>query len=263
MSRCLQLADPVTGAAVGDWLKLEPYLNVYDQQGVDNYFNCVFDPVDDGNNEDDFFDPTDPNRRLGPSSTCKPAFAWTYLGETFNPFAEGNIGNGEGTGLQGSVGIGTWMEPKFNLERFRGRRIRLRFLNTDLKAGSFETWESIFTFNPSPGDDGWWIDDVTVSNTITTPATISNDDADNSGLDGCGVTCNLVNADLVGDPPGKLRAPGRVVTLSALDSAAGRCLNGVLQFRYCIDGDNATTTVTTSAATTRCCATGPTMRIFR
>ena len=34
--------------------------------------------------------------------------------------------------------------------RFAGRRARIRFLNTDLKAGSFETWESIFSFNPSP-----------------------------------------------------------------------------------------------------------------
>ena len=83
----LQLAD-ASGAAVGNWIKLQPYLNVYDQQAVDNYFNCTFDPIDDGNTEDDFFDPTDPERRLGPSSTCKPEFIFAYMGETFNPYSE-------------------------------------------------------------------------------------------------------------------------------------------------------------------------------
>ncbi len=233
----IQLADGA-GVGVGDWIKLQPYLNVYDQQGVDNYFNCMFDPVDDGNTEDDFFDPTDPDRRLGPSSTCKPAFAWTYQGETFNPFNENNLGNAEGPGLQGSLGIGTWVETRFNLERFRGRRLRLRFLNTDLKAGSFETWEQIFTFNPSPGDDGWWIDNIQITNVLTDPATITNDDKDNSALPGCGNTCNTITPAVSADPPGGLPAPGQVVELSALASTADRCLDGVLQFQFWLDGND-------------------------
>ena len=114
----LQLAN-ASGAAVGNWIKLQPYLNVYDQQGVDNYFNCTFDPIDDGSTEDDFFDPTDPDRRLGPSSTCKPEFVFAYMGDTFSPFSEGALGNAEGPGLKGSSGLGTWVESKFNLERFR------------------------------------------------------------------------------------------------------------------------------------------------
>jgi hypothetical protein len=233
----LQLADG-TGAAVGSWIKLQPYLNVYDQQAVDNYFNCTFDPIDDGNTEDDFFDPTDPDRRLGPSSTCKPEQIYAYMGDTFNPYSENRLGNAEGPGLQGSHGaVGTWVESKFNLERFRGRRARIRFLNTDLKAGGAETWEALFTFNPSPGDDGWWIDDVTISNTLTSPATVTSDDKPNN-LPGCGSACNTVDAIVTTDPLGSLPAPGQVIELDALTSTADRCLNGVLQYRYWIDGND-------------------------
>ena len=183
----LQLADE-TGAPVGSWIKLEPFLNVYDQQGVDNYFNCMFDPIDDGNTEDDFFDPTDPDRRLGPSSTCKPELNFTYMGETFAPFDAARLGNADGPGLQGSLGVGTWVESRFSLDRYRGRRARVRFLNTDLKVNSSNTtWSSLFsTLNPGPGDDGIWIDDVAVTGTLSTPATVRVDSRDNSGLPGFG-----------------------------------------------------------------------------
>jgi hypothetical protein len=233
----LQLADE-NDDAVGDWIKLQPYVNVYDIRGNDSWFNCTFDPIDDGNTEDDFFDPTDPGRRLGPSSTCTPELSWAYQGETFSPFHEDNLGSAsDGPGLSGSLGIGTWIEPKFNLERFRGRRVRLRFLNTDMKAGSSETWEAHFMFNPAPGDDGWWIDDVLVTNTLTEPATMSNDDKDNTLLPGCGAICNEVTATVAVNPPGSLPAPGQVVELSALASVADRCLDGILQYRFWVDGD--------------------------
>jgi hypothetical protein len=233
----LQLAN-ASGNPVGDWIKLQPYLNVYDQQGVDNYFNCTFDPIDDGSNEDDFFDPTDPDRRLGPSSTCKPEFVFMYLGDTFNPYSESALGNAEGPGLKGSSGLGTWVESKFNLQRFAGRRARIRFLNTDLKAGAGnETWEQLFTFNPSPGDDGWWIDDVTITNTLTSPASVTSDNKPNN-LPGCGNACNTITPVIDLDPAGgSLPAPGQVIELDGLPSTADRCLNGVLQYRFWMDGD--------------------------
>jgi len=174
-----------SGNLVGDWIKLQPYLNVYDIQGVDNYHNCTFDPIDDGNTEDDYFDPTDPYRRLGPSSTCFPSYSFAYLGDTDEPFDVNRIGRAShGPGLQGSVGQGTWVESRFDLSRFRGRSIRLRFLNASLKAGTWESWEEIFTFNPDPTDDGWWIDDVSVTDVLTSPATVVADIKDNSGFPG-------------------------------------------------------------------------------
>ena len=208
------------GSPVGDWIKLQPYLNVYDIQGEDNYYNCMFDPVDDGNTEDDVFDPTDPFSRLGPSSTCFPSYSFAYLGDTDEPFDVGRIGRAShGPGLHGSAGDGTWVESRFDLSRFRGRSLRLRFLNASLKAGTYETWEGIFTFNPDPGDDGWWIDDVTVTDVFVNPSTIRADVKDNSGFpaltdgdgdgsadacDNCPVDPNAGQADADGDLIGDL-----------------------------------------------------------
>jgi hypothetical protein len=126
----IQLADSA-GGAVGNWRKIIPYENVYNAQTMDNYTNCLFDPTDDGNTEDDYFDPADPTRRLGPSSTCYPEFAFTRLGDifytsTFDPSAITRAS--DGPGLQGSRGPGTWVQSKFGLSRYRGRRVRLRFL---------------------------------------------------------------------------------------------------------------------------------------
>jgi hypothetical protein len=229
----LQLAD-TDGDAVGNWIKLEPFLNIYDTQAQDQYFSCSFDPIDDGNDEDSFFDPTDPDRRTGPSSSCFPNSTFVYLGETFNPFNDGALGlcNAEGPGLQG-VGLGTWVESKFNLERFRGRSVRLRFSYTDLKAGGGETWEGLFQFNPSPGDDGWWIDDLLISNTLDSPATILNDDKNNSGLPAnCSTNCSMVTPVLTRDPVVALAAPGQVVSLDAIESETDRCLDGTVQYQF-------------------------------
>jgi hypothetical protein len=231
----LQLADE-SGNPVGDWLKLDPYFNPYDQRDNSWWNVCSFDPIDDGSTEDDFFDPSDPNRRYGPSSTCLPGYVFTNMGETSRPYSEENLGNADGPGLRGTLGVGTWVESKFSLERFRGRRARIRFLNTDLKIGAYESWEHLLAHNPDPGDDGWWIDDVTVTNTLMEPSTITTDDKDNSHLPGCGNTCNVLTASLVADPP-RSPAPGQVAELSARDAVADRCLDGILQFRYWIDGD--------------------------
>jgi hypothetical protein len=235
----LQLADQ-TGNPVGNWIKLQPYLNVYDQTAVDNYFNCTFDPIDDGNDEDDYFDPTDPDRSHGPSSTCNPERNFTYIGETSLPYDPQRVGNAsDGPGLEGSLGIGTWIETRFSLDRFRGRRARLRFLNTDLKVNNtLTTWASVFTtLNPGPGDDGIWIDDVQVTNTLAQPVTMTRDTKPNLGLPGCGNTCNVVTAALAVEPPGILAAPGQVVELDAGASDADRCLGGVLLYRFSIDGN--------------------------
>ncbi|MDH3786053.1 MAG: hypothetical protein OEV00_12090, partial [Acidobacteriota bacterium] len=233
----VQLADGA-GVGSGNWIKITPFDNVYDQQGTDNYQECLFDPTDDGTTEDDFFDPTDPNRRLGPSSTCFPSLSFVFLGDTFeqNSFAELNLGNAsDGPGLLGNNGAGTWVESKFSLQRFRGRRIRTRFLLSSIKVGGTETYEAAFDFNPDPGDDGWWIDDVTITDTLTNAATVIVDNDDNSALPGCGINCSGVIAGLTVDPAGVIPAPGQAVEVTADTSSATACLDGVLQFRYSID----------------------------
>ncbi|MCP3981019.1 MAG: S8 family serine peptidase [bacterium] len=241
-----QLADD-GGGAVGDWIKLQPYVNVYDKAGIDNYTNCLFDPIDDGTTEDDFFEPNDPDRRLGPSSTCYPARAFNRLGNTFWPFGTAGpswdperLATAEGPGLEGELGVGTWVESRFSLEQFRGRRIRLRFLTTGVKVGTSGTYEQLFSYNPAPGDDGWWIDDVTVSGTLTSPATVTADAKPNTSLPACGNTCNVATADLrttptTESPITSIDAPGRAIELNASQSLADQCIAGTLQYRFSND----------------------------
>jgi hypothetical protein len=178
-----QLADEA-GNPVGWWFKIEPYQNVYTTVNDPLIQNCTFDPIDDGSTEDDFFDPSDPDRRYGPSSTCYPQLTFTHVGETSNPFDPANVGSVDGPGLAGMWGIGTWIESKFDLSRFRGRSLRIRFLYTAIQVGSVDLdhWEEVFSLGDHPGDDGWWIDDVGVSDTLSTPADLSTDDNDNSSL---------------------------------------------------------------------------------
>jgi hypothetical protein len=179
-----QLADGA-GAPAGPWVKLYPFQNGYDQTHVSNFVNCGFDPTDDGNTEDDFFEPDFPARRFGPSSTCAPGESFTNIGETSLLFDPDNVGRADGPGLAGFWGIGTWIESKFDLSRFRGRKVRLRFLASTQKfVDGFVTWDDLGVTNPNGCDDGWWIDDVTVTGALATPATVAADIHDNSGLPG-------------------------------------------------------------------------------
>jgi hypothetical protein len=202
----------------------------------------MFDPIDDGTTEDDFFDPSDPNRRLGPSSTCFPEFVWAASGDTGGPFDETDVWRADGPGLQGSAGIGTWVETQVDLERFRGRRIRLRFLTTGINDPVAETWEELFApLNPNDCDDGWWIDDIVVTDTLESPATVAADTKPNSGFPDCGATiCDAVVALLTADPEATasnpLAAPGRPVEMDAGTSYPDpNCIGGVLQYRFWID----------------------------
>ncbi len=145
---------------------------------------CGFDPIDDGNNEDDYFAPSDPNRRSGPSSTCWPGFIYANIGETSNAFDPANLGRADGPGLAGLWGIGTWIESRVDLSRFRGRSVRVRFLSSTLEVNGSQadSWQEIYNLPPVSGDDGWWIDDIEVTGLVSTPATVIVDDKDNSAL---------------------------------------------------------------------------------
>jgi hypothetical protein len=179
-----QVADD-SGTSAGPWIKLHAYQNAYDQRRAQNFFDCGFDPIDDGNTEDDFFDPTDPARRFGPSSTCGPEYVFADIGDTSQIYGPDKVGNADGPGLQGFWGDGTWIESKFDLGRFRGRRVRLRFLaSTNKLAEVPETWEDAWGWNPASCDDGWWIDDITLAGTLVDAATVDADTSDNSGLPG-------------------------------------------------------------------------------
>ncbi len=234
----IQLAGS-TGAAVGAWRKIYPYENVYDVEGQDQFSNCTFDPTDDGSTEDDFFDPTDPQRRYGPSSTCSPEFVFSHLGATFwsATFSATDIQHSsDGPGLQGTLGPGTWVQSKFDLARYRGRRIRLRFLVTTIEIANAITMQQGLGWNPYEADDGWYIDDVQVTNTLVSAATVGVDTADRSALPTCGPVCGSVTASLVATPAETVE-PDEEVTLDASGSTADQCPGGTLHYRFWADFD--------------------------
>ncbi len=142
--------------------------------------NASFDPIDDGSTEDDFYDPLDPLRRLGPSSLCYDQWVFARLGETGEDFDEANVGNATGPGLEGESGLGTWVESSFDLSAYNGSSILIRFITNSIKAGSAETLEDLFYLNPHPGDDGWFIDDIMVTGTVDAPEAWTADEADTS-----------------------------------------------------------------------------------
>jgi hypothetical protein len=244
-----QLAD-ADGSPHGDWIRLEPFQNAYDTQAEDSFFKCMFDPVDDGNTEDDFFDPTDPDRRLGPSSTCYPSLVYSCHGDTDGAFNTQSVCKATTPPSASDVpelGVGTWVQARVDLSGLRGRRIRLRYLVSSVK-GALEDWQQQFNFSTNdPRDDGWWIDDIRVDQTLVNPASFIVDPKPNATLPACGSTCNQVLTRVLVTPPGtvnpgstSISAPGRVLELNAASpgapSTADRCLSGVLQFRFERDG---------------------------
>ena len=173
-----QIAD-AEGYPAGHWIKIVPYQNSYESPVRQCTTNCTFDPTDDGTTEDDFFEPWDPQRRSGPSSTCYPGMVYTEQGDTEYPFDPSNVGYADGPGLEGEWGTGTWVESKFDVGRFKGRQIRLRFLVTALKLSeTYETWHDWGDSRPY----GWWIDDVTIEGALEAPATVVLDSKDNAAL---------------------------------------------------------------------------------
>jgi hypothetical protein len=122
------------------------------------------------------------------------------------------------------------VQSKFRLDRWRGRRVRLRFLATSLEVGDALTAQQAAGWNPIEADDGWYVDDVKVSNTLTSAATISVDTADRSGLPACASACTSLVPSLVITPAAE--QCGGVFTLDASGSAADQCPDGALQFRF-------------------------------
>jgi hypothetical protein len=181
----IQLADPSTGAPAGPWVRVEPSVNVHDTVAAAYFVNCTFDPIDDGSDGDDLDPPhtiADGVLRRGPSSTCADEGVFASMGSTQGPFNAAAVGRADGPGLAGFSGPGTWVQTQYDLSRYRGRSVRIRFLATTTRLGTNTTWQQGFALNPHPGDDGWWIDDITMSGASAAPSAVTNDAHDNSGL---------------------------------------------------------------------------------
>jgi hypothetical protein len=246
----VQRYDPIGGQPIGNWIKISPYQNVYDVQGTDIFSNCAFDPVDDGNNEDSLFDPNDPQEIHGPSSTCNPEFAFVALGDShpsrgFSALLTGRASDpepefigpsGDGSPAQG----GTWVQSRFDLSRFRGRSILLRFLVTTSEIEDNLDWVDAGFASGSLIEDGWYVDDILISEALSSAPTLSVDAAANTVFPGCGAGCISVTPMLQVNPPTATSTgvgPGQTVELNASASTANQCSDGTIQFRFWEDLD--------------------------
>ena len=260
-------ADPVSGNILSSWVTLPAFQNNYANQGTDAFINCKFDPSDDLYNaittlphpdigaprntdnvstEDDYFDPNDPERRLGPSSTCFPAFVFAHMGDytSNDPF---DSGRAFVQGSPGNTGSGIWVESKFSLDAFAGQsvRVRLVFSALELNGPTGNRWAQFFGNQLGNATRGWMVDDFTTSGLVTQPVQLLPDlktppppscpvdpnPVTPSNEAACGVAVAEPGPDVVSP------APGFLVTLDGGASTLDACVDGFIEFRWRIGGE--------------------------
>jgi hypothetical protein len=264
-----------------NWEPLRSYFNPEQAFRRNNFINCSYDPSDDGNNENQFFQN---QLDVGPSSTCFPQSVNNCLGRTAvdrdTPFGtvfadvgtgcypETNVLDDPNLSFLGSRGGGRWIQKKYNLEEWRGRRVLVRFHISPFGWPGIERWSQFSGI--ANEDDGWFIDDVRVTGTVAS-LTLAVDNVDKGGAACPATNCNTITAkaavlsyplnDKDGLPkPAKActaqntadcdfdndntvdanvttapsAAAGHAFLLDGSASAADRCLGGTLEYKWAI-----------------------------
>jgi hypothetical protein len=281
----LSLQDPATGF-FERWQRLNPTQNGYDVVDQEAFTICEFDPGDDqfpGTNEPmcggqpqwgdigDFYgsdetctvdedgnDPTDKDCGQTTNRTVVGGCSWV---------TDPNCGSFLENGI---TGPGVWARSQFDLASFAGRIARLRWVGE--MGGGWSFHESRSFLEPEPGgnpsqlydgDEGWYIDDIKITDLRTAPAfTVVDPDGGTTscpsrGATGnCGaITVRVAGAAIDSDPnaPGgsldtllfaQSSNLGTRVLLDARQSAAdidpgdpnflagGGCKAGVLEYEW-------------------------------
>ncbi|HKY33638.1 MAG TPA: thrombospondin type 3 repeat-containing protein [Candidatus Polarisedimenticolia bacterium] len=245
------------------WQVLTPSSNGYDSTIQETVSLCAFDPGDD---------------QIPPANEtmCNASPQWADMGDTFGADptcvtdTDGNdpqhrdcgaitCAPGPGCTEVGALGTGIWTRSAFNLSPFAGRVARLRWIGMVSGGWSFGTYRS--ALEPDPGnpayqyfdaDDGWYIDDIKLTDLRQFPSTIGPDNL--TGLSTCttgnnAANCGVVTVNVAGSVPfGSKRLLGldsllQAVNLDARGSVAGddpgtagvlegACENGVLQTQW-------------------------------
>jgi hypothetical protein len=167
-----------------------------------------------------------------------------------------------GAGQQGT-GAGVWGRSQFDLSAYSGRQARLRWVFQG--GGGWGFGESRSFLEPEPGgapyfayddDDGWYIDDIKLTDLRTSPAIIQPDPIDGLAVcpvqgntDNCGVVSIAVSGSAVDALSGQTvvhvadQVSGTSFVLDARQSTAGddpgtvgtlegACSGGVLEFQW-------------------------------
>jgi Thrombospondin type 3 repeat len=235
----------------GFWDKLVPFQNVYDHKGqafsaFASYY-CEFTPTDTGT--------APPAPRTPPvhETMCFPQGLWSHCGSDISvSVTPAALNQCAGPGVLDSQGRGVWVQSKFNLAQFLGQRIRIRWIGMswvfDNQSSSY--YEIGGGWDTTSNDDGWWIDDVSVSGVLAQPAALSVDTKPGPGGI-CQTGCNPTVGDQgtsvllkITDPEGNLldgvthlALDGQTIRVSAADSTLpGGCTSGTTQYRFTKNG---------------------------
>ena len=167
----------------GFWDKLVPYQNVYDHKplavSVFGSYYCHFTPTDTG---------TAPPAPRGVHETmCYSLGAWSHCGSARGTVST-QVTDCVGPGVVDPTGTGVWVETRFDLAAYLGQRVRLRWIGSTWEFDSVS--DSYFEIGPSWNstlqDDGWWLDNITVTGVLTSQTTPAADTHQPpSGSQGC------------------------------------------------------------------------------
>ncbi|HXH28635.1 MAG TPA: thrombospondin type 3 repeat-containing protein [Candidatus Polarisedimenticolia bacterium] len=234
----------------GFWDKLVPFQNVYDHKGIAysafaSYY-CVFTPTDTGT--------APPAPRTPPvhETMCFPQGLWSHCGSdiatSVTPAAYLQC---TGPGELDSAGRGVWVQSKFNLAAYLGQRIRIRWIGSSwvFDATSSSYYEIGGGWDRTSNDDGWWIDDISISGLLTQQAGLSVDNKPGPG-GVCATACNSGSGDhgtspaiSITDPEGNvldginyLARDGETIRVSAADSSVSGCISGTAQYQFYKNG---------------------------
>jgi len=182
------------------WKPLTPIFNGYDARIQETISVCGFDPTDDA---------------IAPADETMCDFSPLYVekGDIFgtdptcvtdtdeNDAVHKDCGRiscppGAGCTETGSIGAGVWTRSAFDLSPFAGRVARLRWIGMMEGGWSFSVSPS--ALEPSSGipyqyydgDDGWYLDDIVLTDLRQAPGPCTGDDDDGDGLTECDPDCN-------------------------------------------------------------------------
>ncbi|MGH9870816.1 MAG: putative metal-binding motif-containing protein [Candidatus Polarisedimenticolia bacterium] len=184
------------------WQRLTPTSNGYDSIIQETISVCGFDPGDDliAPANETMCDSSplyaDKGDVFGSDTTC-------VVDTDGNDPAHKDCGDisctpGPGCTNAGAQGAGVWTRSTFDLSSFAGRVARLRWIGMVEGGWSFSTDRSALETSSIPyqyfdGDDGWWIDDIVLTDLRQAPGVCTAVDDDGDGFDECASDCDDAN----------------------------------------------------------------------
>jgi Thrombospondin type 3 repeat len=225
----------------GTWDKLAPFENVYDHVpqiwsdfGTTTTY-CQLTPTDTG---------TAPPAPRGVHETmCWNQGVWSNCGWQWDQTTTKEC---DGPGQTGNMGQGNWIQTKFDLGRYLGQRVQIRWIAQSWEFNpTAQSYESVgASWDNQLDDDGWWVDDIKITGLIQTQIALLVDNRPpQSGA--CPATCSQAVGDhgttavlAVRDAnaDGVIERGEKLTLDASASSLPGGCVGGVAQYRFVRDG---------------------------